>query len=627
MTSLLKHLNNRIYWLFIADILSVCVASFGWLLIRFDIFDIPADQFRTTMIYLLPDIGITIFVFWIFRLYHTVWRFASLGEILNLFYSVLLVDGIELLYKQVVLTQVMPRVPWSFFIVAPMLLFFCSTFARMSIRIARRYLNDQHHPHHKRKTMVIGGGTAAYMLINEMALNPGAENQIVCIVDDNPAKQGKYIRGIKIMGDRSQIHHLVKQFNVEEIIIAIPSASSKTMTKLVEICYETDCRVRRLPYIANITQGSLSENIRDVSYEDLLSRKPIDPEHAGIRDKLMGKVVLVTGGAGSIGSELCRQIAAFKPKQLIIFELNENSSYRLLVELKKKYPEVDVRILIGSVRDMSRLEYVFSFYKPQLVYHAAAHKHVPLMEDAPGEAIKNNCKGTLNICQMADKYGVEDFLLISTDKAVRPTNIMGATKRIAEMVVQYYAHHSSTRFVAVRFGNVLGSDGSVVPMFIKQIEEGGPVTVTHPDITRFFMTIPEAVSLILEAALLAKGGEIFILDMGKQVRIYDMAEKLIRMKGYRPGADIKIQITGLRPGEKLYEELLMDEEGIQKTENDLIFVGQPITFDEEHFLSKLSDLFAAATRNQPDLKEQTSELCETYQFTENRGGLWDEDDE
>jgi FlaA1/EpsC-like NDP-sugar epimerase len=310
-------------------------------------------------------------------------------------------------------------------------------------------------------------------------------------------------------------------------------------------------------------------------------------------------------------------LSSSETRQLLILEINENSAYRLQLDLLKKYPNMDIQVLIGSVRDINRLEHIFNQYRPEMVYHAAAHKHVPLMEDAPGEAIKNNCKGTLNLCQMADKYGVRDFLLISTDKAVNPTNIMGASKRIAEMILQYYAHHSQTRFVAVRFGNVLGSDGSVVPLFLKQIEEGGPVTVTHKDITRFFMTIPEAVSLILETALMAKGGEIFVLDMGKQVKIYDMAEKLIRMKGLRPGLDIEIEITGLRPGEKLYEELLMDEEGLEKTENNLVYVGQPIQFDDRNFLRQLDELFNAATENQPDMKERARQLCGTYTITEN----------
>jgi FlaA1/EpsC-like NDP-sugar epimerase len=606
------------FWLMVIDILSVIATAYGWLLIRFDIFNIPVIYANLTLSYIIPDILITILVFHFFKLYHSVWSFASLDEVIAIFLSLLVNTSIQIFYKEFILLQTVGHVPWSYYLVFSMLMFLFASFSRMSPRLLRRFINRTADISDKRNTLVVGAGAAAYMLINELRVNANTQNRIVCIVDDNPHKIGKNMLGVPIFGNRQQISDLVHKYKIEEIIIAIPSAGPDVLNGLVEICYQTNCRVRKLPIIANIVQGNIADSIQDVSFEDLLSRKPVDPEHSGLEVKFRGKRVLVTGGGGSIGSELCIQIAANKPAQLLIFEINENSAYRLQLDLKKKYIDLDVRVLIGSVRDLKRLEYVFNTYRPELVYHAAAHKHVPLMEYAPGEAIKNNCKGTLNLCQVADKYNVQDFLLISTDKAVNPTNIMGASKRIAEMILQYYAHRSQTRFVAVRFGNVLGSDGSVVPLFLKQIEEGGPVTVTHEEITRYFMTIPEAVSLILETALLAKGGEIFILDMGKQVKIYDMAEKLIRMKGLRPGVDIEIEISGLRPGEKLYEELLMDEEGIQKTENDLIYVGQPIEFDEENLLNKLEELFLAATENRPDIKERASLLCGTYVITNNQ---------
>lgn len=618
MATFWKHVSNHNkIWLTLADIISVMLSIFGWMLIRFDIFEIPLKYLQTALIYMTPDILIILLIFRIFKLYNSVWSFASLDEIVTIFMSVAVINIVQLFYKELIFVSWLGHIPWSYYLVFPMLLFIFTSTSRMSIRLLRRFRNRNADHKEKRNTLVIGAGAGAYILINELRINPKAENRIQCIVDDNPHKIGKYMLGIPISGGRNQIPALIEKYKIEEIIIAIPSAEPAIISDLVEICYQTNCRVRKLPIVANIVQGNVVDSVQDVSFEDLLSRKSIDPEHSGLDVKLQGKRILVTGGGGSIGSELCKQIAANHPSQLLILEVNENSAYRLQLELQKKYKNIDIRALIGSVRDINRLEHIFNQYRPELVYHAAAHKHVPLMEEAPGEAIKNNCKGTLNLCQMADKYNVQDFLLISTDKAVHPTNIMGASKRIAEMILQYYAHRSQTRFVAVRFGNVLGSDGSVVPLFLKQIEEGGPVTVTHKDITRFFMTIPEAVSLILETALLAKGGEIFILDMGKQVKIYEMAEKLIRMKGMRPGVDIEIQVTGLRPGEKLYEELLMKEEGLQKTANNLIYVGQPIVFDEERLLSQLHELFIAAAENQPDIKERARQLCCTYTITDN----------
>ena len=405
---------------------------------------------------------------------------------------------------------------------------------------------------------------------------------------------------------------MAEKFDIDEIIVAIPSASPVTIRDILSICQQTNARLKRLPAIGASLTSSLSQSVRDVNYEDLLGRDTVIIENHELADFVSGKTIMVTGGGGTIGSELCRQIVANKPGKLLIVDIYENGAYELQMELKRYYPEADIKVLIGSVRDYDRMESIFNEYKPDYVYHAAAHKHVPLMEDSPNEAVKNNCKGTLNMAKLSDEYGVKRFILISTDKAVRPTNVMGATKRICEMIVQTYNKMSDTEFVAVRFGNVLGSNGSVIPLFLKQIESGGPVTLTHREITRYFMTIPEAVSLVLKAGLMAKGGEIFVLDMGQPVKIYDLAVNLIKMKGYVPGKDIQIEIVGLRPGEKLYEELLMAEEGLQSTSNELIFVGKPIDVDKDIFMERLDSLINYAEDNGNNIKAEIQEICDTY---------------
>ena len=424
--------------------------------------------------------------------------------------------------------------------------------------------------------------------------------------------------GVPIVGTREDIEKNIKKYEVDEIVIAMPSADLQTTREIIRVCQETRKPVKILPAVAKSLTTSLSKEIRPVNYEDLLGRDAVKVNQKGIEEFIRDKVILVTGGGGSIGSELCRQIVRYSPKKLLIFDIYENNAYEIQMELERHYPELSISTLIGSVRDFDRMEAVFKKYRPNIVYHAAAHKHVPLMEKSPNEAIKNNCLGTLNAAKLADKYKVDNFVLISTDKAVRPTNIMGATKRLCEMIVQTYARRSEhTRFAAVRFGNVLGSNGSVIPLFLKQIAEGGPVTVTHKEITRFFMTIPEAVSLVLQASLFAKGGEIFVLDMGKPVRIYELAENLIRLKGLKPGVDIKIDIVGLRPGEKLYEEILMDEEGLDKTENKMIYIGKPLKLDETVFLDKLDELIEVSYENGNKIKELTEEICDTYTITDN----------
>ncbi len=462
--------------------------------------------------------------------------------------------------------------------------------------------------------MIIGGGEATNVIIKEIKSSSRIMNTVVkCIIDDNPEKQGKYIQGIEVVGTRENIIEAAEYYKINEIIIAMPSVSRKIVSEIVEICKVTNCRLKILPGIYQLMNGEVFvSKLRDVEIEDLLGRDPIKVELCSIKNYVKDKVVMVTGGGGSIGSELCRQIASFDPKKLIIVDIYENNAYDIQQELKAKYSGLDIVTLIASVRNSLRIEKIFEEYRPNIVYHAAAHKHVPLMESSPNEAIKNNVFGTLNTVIAADKYGTERFVMISTDKAVNPTNIMGASKRICEMIIQTYNKKSKTEFVAVRFGNVLGSNGSVVPLFKKQIAAGGPVTVTHKDIIRYFMTIPEAVSLVLQAGAYAKGGEIFVLEMGEPMKIIDLAENLIRLSGYKPYEDISIEITGLRPGEKLYEELLMKEEGLQDTENRLIHIGRPIKMDEEEFLKKLDVLYKSCYEEAADIKEQIKSIVPTY---------------
>ena len=501
--------------------------------------------------------------------------------------------------------------PRSFYIFNWVFLFVLLAGSRVSIRVWRQFRRKYEKAESLRNVMIIGAGAAASLLIKELQYGPG-ESKVVCIIDDNPAKKGKYIHSIPIVGNRTDIPYMVKKYHIDEIIIAIPSASPTTVRELLTICQETDARLKRLPAISSSLTSSLSQTVREVNYEDLLGRDAVVIENPELASFVAEKTIMVTGGGGTIGSELCRQIIANNPGKLLVIDIYENGAYELQMELKRYYPDADVEVLIASVRDYDRMENIFSTYKPDIIYHAAAHKHVPLMEYSPNEAVKNNCMGTWNMAKLADKYGVHRFVLISTDKAVRPTNVMGATKRICEMIVQTYNRKSKTEFVAVRFGNVLGSNGSVIPLFLKQIETGGPVTLTHKEITRFFMTIPEAVSLVLKAGLMAKGGEIFVLDMGQPVKIYDLAVNLIKMKGYVPGRDIKIEIVGLRPGEKLYEELLMAEEGLESTTNDLIFIGKPIKLDDEKFLNQLDQLIHIAYQNGNTIKAEIEKVCDTY---------------
>ena len=593
--------NFRIFLLGILDIICVAASSICSLALRFDISSIPPEYYegavRSMPVYFVVTIGAMAF----FKLYNRVWTYASLNELFSIIKASVLIEAVFVCYHM--FWQVsMPR---SYYLInfGIMTILFCGVrFGKVFIKSFR---NSQNRAKITNRIMVIGAGSAATILIKELR-SSGEGSEVVCAIDDNKNKKNKYILGVPIVGGREDIEKNIKKYDITEIIIAIPSADIQTTREIIRICQETKKPVKILPAVSKSLTTSLSKEVRPVNYEDLLGRDPIKVNQEGINSFIKDKTVMVTGGGGSIGSELCRQIIKYNPKKLLILDIYENNAYEIQMELERHYPEADISTLIGSIRDYDRMEAIFSKYRPDIVYHAAAHKHVPLMEKSPNEAIKNNCMGTLNVVKLSDKYKVDNFVLISTDKAVRPTNIMGATKRICEMIVQTYARKSEhTRFAAVRFGNVLGSNGSVIPLFLKQIEEGGPVTVTHKEITRFFMTIPEAVSLVLQASLFAKGGEIFVLDMGKPVRIYELAENLIRLRGFKPNVDIKIDVIGLRPGEKLYEEILMDEEGLDKTDNKMIYIGKPLKIDEEKFLDKLDNLIKASFENGMQIKELT----------------------
>ena len=463
--------------------------------------------------------------------------------------------------------------------------------------------------------MLIGAGSGGMQILREFQTSENSQNQVVCIIDDDRQKQGRYLHNVKIVGTRADIVRAVKEYKVEEIVFAIPTAEIKERKSILALCQQTGCKLKILPGIYQLANGEVKiQKIRDVDVQDLLGRDSVNVDLSQIAGYLQDKTVLVTGGGGSIGSELCRQIAQHSPKRLIIFDIYENNAYDIQQELRRAHPEFDLVTLIGSVRDTERVDLVFKRYHPEIVFHAAAHKHVPLMEDSPNEAIKNNVFGTYHVAQAADRFGASTFVLISTDKAVNPTNVMGASKRICEMIVQMMANRSKTKFVAVRFGNVLGSNGSVIPLFKEQIAEGGPVTVTHPDIIRYFMTIPEAVTLVLQAGAYANRGEIFVLDMGEPVRIDDLARNLIRLSGFTPDVDIEVKYTGLRPGEKLFEEMLMDEEGLRSTANNLIHIGKPLEINEAEFLQQLAQLHDACEKNSDDIRQIVATIVKTYRL-------------
>ena len=598
-------------FLILLDMILIIISSFSALFFRFDFkwSTIPLHYIESVASYIPINIVTTIMIFALFRLYNSLWKYASIDELVNIVFAVIISGVCQLIGMHFILHIHVPR---SYY---PLSLIFLLVFTILS-RFLYRYLRHLSRIRYKQsqcRIMIIGAGEAGSAIIREINTSDYVNGTVVCAIDDNKDKLGSYIHGIKVVGDRSKIIEEVAKKRITDIFIAIPSAPRKDIKEIIDICRQTNCNLKILPGMYQLINEEVRvSRLRNVEIEDLLGREPVNINLAEISNYVCGKVVMVTGGGGSIGSELCRQIAKSNPKQLIILDIYENNAYSIQQELKHDYPDLDLVVLIGSVCNTNQINRIVNQYKPNIVYHAAAHKHVPLMEDSPNEAIINNVGGTYKLVQACDKYGVEKFILISTDKAVNPTSIMGATKRICEMIVQAYAKRSKTVFAAVRFGNVLGSNGSVIPLFKEQILRGGPVTVTHPDIIRYFMTIPEAVSLVLQAGAYAKGGEIFILDMGEPVKIRELAENLIRLSGYEPYRDIMIEYTGLRPGEKLYEELLMNEENLIETNNKSIFIGKPIEIDEDTLFDDVELLYSEAKKETGDIVNYIKKLVPTY---------------
>lgn len=609
---------QRIIALVILDIMSILLVSFAALYIRYDFSfqDIDPLFFKHCENLLIPNIIGTLIFFVIWKLYRSVWRYASANELVNIVGATVCASLAQFVYCKFTDN----RMPRSYSVLYFFLLTLAICCIRFGYRILRLINNKRMNllgKEHCVNVMIIGAGAGGDMILKEIENSRYLSMRAKCIIDDQPGCHGKLMRGVPIVGGRESILDAVGRYSIDEIIFAIPSASVQTRKEILDICKESGCKLRTIPGTYQLINGDVSvSSLKEVEIEDLLGREPIRINTEEVLGHVGGKVVLVTGGGGSIGSELCRQLAAHHPKQLIILDIYENNAYDIQQELIRKYPELDLVVLIASVRNKERIDSIFETYRPNIVYHAAAHKHVPLMEDSPHEAIKNNVFGTYKVAQAADRYGVDKFVLISTDKAVNPTNIMGASKRLCEMLIQSMNRSSRTNYVAVRFGNVLGSNGSVIPLFKKQIAEGGPVTVTHPDIIRYFMTIPEAVSLVLQAGAYAKGGEIFVLDMGEPVKILNLATNLIKLSGYRVGEDIQIVFTGLRPGEKMYEELLMNEEGLKETANKMIFIGKPIEFDEELFRSQLVELEREAMDETSDIRAAVEKIVTTYQPAE-----------
>ncbi len=598
------------------DVVIVLVSYLAALVVRFDFSfnSIPGEFFYGYQWSMLFWCMATVVIFYAFKLYHGIWRLMSSSEVMRGVEAYLVLIPV---YVAGILAMRL-HMPRSYYFMGYLISFLLTMGMRFAYRMLRssmrREEQDVEDPADER-ILVIGAGSAGQALLQELLARNDPHTKVCCLIDDNPNKRGRFLEGVPIVGDRNDILDAVARYRINRIIYAIPATTGKNRKEILTICKETDCRMQTVPSLAQLVNGEVSvRQLRDVDITDLLGRAQVRVDDAQIRDAVRGQVILVTGGGGSIGSELCRQIAKADPRQLIIFDIYENNAYDIQQELKEKYPDLNFEVLIGSVRNTNRVNWLMEHYRPDVIFHAAAHKHVPLMEESPNEAIKNNVLGTLKMAEAAARYGVKRFVLISTDKAVNPTNIMGASKRICEMVVQMMNRRvEGTEYVAVRFGNVLGSNGSVIPLFRRQIAEGGPVTVTDPNIIRYFMTIPEAVSLVLQAYYYAKGGEIFVLDMGDPVKIDDMARNLIRLSGYRPGEDIEIVYTGLRPGEKLYEELLMDEEGMTETPNELIYVGKPIEMDDEKFIEQLKRLDRASKAEAENIKEIVAEVVETYQ--------------
>lgn len=607
----------RRLFLIILDAIFINIASFLALVIRFDfrISQVPTNYSEAVFSYVFINTLITIIIFALFRLYNSLWKYAGIDELTNILFACVTAGAVQLVGMHYVLDIHVPR---SFYPLSTLFLVLFISMGRFFYRYVRR-LSRRNFETVKERIMIIGAGEAGSSIISEITGSIYINGNVICAIDDDKNKWGSYIQGVKVIGDRSRILETVEKYEITNIIIAMPSASKRAIREILDICKQTNCKLKILPGMYQLINEEVSvTELRDVEIDDLLGREPVKIDLDEVMNYVSGKVILVTGGGGSIGSELCRQLAGHKPKQLIILDIYENNAYFIEQELKNTHPELNLVVLIASVRNTKRIHKILEKYRPDIIYHAAAHKHVPLMEESPGEAIKNNVGGTYKMAMAAHIYGVKKFILISSDKAVNPTNIMGASKRICELIIQAFHKKSKTEFVAVRFGNVLGSNGSVIPLFKEQIQRGGPVTVTHPDIIRYFMTIPEAVSLVLQAGAYARGGEIFILDMGEPVRIADLARNLIKLSGYEPDRDIEIEYTGLRPGEKLFEELLMEEEGLTSTNNNLIFIGKQIDIDEVDFLRKVVELDRAAKDEVEDIRERVMELIPTY-HPENAG--------
>ena len=640
----IQHWKVIAFYLVVYDIIAVNFSYFLGLWLRFDLqySNIPREYLSAFLKFAPVYTVAVVIVFYILRLYNSLWRFASFNELNRIFAASVITTVIQI----VGITALFVRMPFSYYVVGAATQFALITVVRFAYRfinMERARREQSARPRHN--VMVIGAGAAGQTILRELQNSKEVSGKACCVIDDNPNKWNRYMDGVPVVGGRDSIMEMAKKYKIDEIFFAIPTASIEDKRDILNICKETGCDMKSLPGLYQLANGDVSlSKLKPVAVEDLLGRDPIKVNMDEIFSQLKGKVIMVTGGGGSIGSELCRQIAAHDPKELVIFDVYENNAYDIQQELKKKYPNLKLDVIIGSVRDSRKIFKVFDTYHPEIVYHAAAHKHVPLMEDSPCEAIKNNAIGTYKTAYAAIAHGCKKFVLISTDKAVNPTNIMGASKRLCEMEIQAFDHkvkegkaweipqifthwmdevvknpeveealkNAKTEFVAVRFGNVLGSNGSVIPLFKKQIEAGGPVTVTHPDIIRYFMTIPEAVSLVLQAGTYAHGGEIFVLDMGQPVKIDILARNLIRLSGHTPDGDIKIEYTGLRPGEKLYEEKLMAEEGLKKTENELIHIGCPIPFDIEEFLKELDALMEAAYKNDDKIRERVEKIVSTY---------------
>lgn len=610
---------KRMLLLLVLDLFFVWFASFLALFIRME-FNLEGVvvHYEVYMKIFFIDVIITIGVYALFNLYKSLWRFASMVELRKLISANVVVAFIKMFLFVLVLDVALPR---SWYVLNPMMLLMLSSFSRFFYRNARSIRNNlqsRHTPANVSNVMIVGAGEAGNILLREIFLSHQMDKKVMCFIDDDPLKKGSYMNGVKIVGGKESILENVEKFDIKEIYIAIPSATKQERKDLIEICKDTKCTLKILPGIYQMMngEGSLS-NLKDVEIEDLLGRDPIKVNLKQILSYVKDKVVLISGGGGSIGSELCRQIASNHPRTLVIVDIYENNAYDIQMELKEKYPSLDLEVRIASIRDRAKMFALFDEFRPDIVYHAAAHKHVPLMEDSPCEAIKNNVFGTLNLVEAADHFKVSRFVQISTDKAVNPTNIMGATKRICEMIIQSYNKKSKCEYAAVRFGNVLGSNGSVIPLFKKQIAHGGPVTVTDKNIIRYFMTIPEAVSLVIQAGIYAKGGEIFVLDMGQPMKIDDLARNLIKLSGYTPDVDIPVVYTGLRPGEKLYEELLMSEEGLTKTENTSVFIGKPIELDVDHFFAQLEELRELVLKEDENIRSKVQEIVPTYHPSSN----------